>query len=205
MKLLIIVGTVALKSLVREGIIMLVRRLLCLLALLATTGCFTFFPAEKLRLDRVHFGAERVEKVFFDSEKYDLKVSGKRLILELVEQMKHNKDMYLTVVGHTDAVGPDEYNLALGEKRANAVKAFIVSCDKSLETRVSTYTRGKSEPEVLVYSSDKNAEDAYSHNRRAVITVRFASNSGNVDVDSMSHLVFSASQHVARSGAVKVK
>ncbi|WP_334413506.1 OmpA family protein [Anaplasma bovis] len=176
---------------------MLVRRLLCLLALFATAGCFTFFPTEKLRLDRVHFGAERVEKVFFDSEKYDLKVSGKRLILELVEQMKYNKDMYLTVVGHTDAVGTDEYNLALGEKRANAVKEFIVSCDKSLATRVVTYTKGKSEPEVLVYSSDStDAEDAHSHNRRAVITVKFVSK-GEAGMGDMSHLVLQATQQPA--------
>ncbi|MDD9362033.1 MAG: OmpA family protein, partial [Anaplasma sp.] len=100
---------------------------------------------------------------------------GKKVILELVEQLKQYDSMRLVVIGHADATGTEEYSLALGEKRANAVKQFIIGCDKSLAPRVTTQSRGKAEPEVLVYSTDaQEVEKANAQNRRAVIVVEFA-------------------------------
>ena len=164
-------------SLLQKGVAMLQYRLfLFLSALLIFTGCGDFFSHGKLEpsVKDVPF-TKKVEKVYFDSDKYEIKGPGKRIILELVEHMKRDSTMSLVVVGHTDSTGTDEYSMALGEKRANAVKQFILSCDRSLAPRVTVLSKGKSEPEVLVYSSDaKEIERANSQNRRAVIIVEFS-------------------------------
>ncbi|KJV67845.1 OmpA family protein [Anaplasma phagocytophilum] len=154
----------------------------CLLALLSVTSCGTLLPDSNVGVGRHDLGshrsvafAKKVEKVYFDIGKYDLKGPGKKVILELVEQLKQDDSMYLVVIGHADATGTEEYSLALGEKRANAVKQFIIGCDKSLAPRVTTQSRGKAEPEVLVYSTDaQEVEKANAQNRRAVIVVEFA-------------------------------
>ncbi|MFV9838552.1 MAG: OmpA family protein [Aaplasma endosymbiont of Hyalomma asiaticum] len=152
------------------------RLFLLLSALLVVAGCGDFFSHGKLesRVERVAF-TKKVEKVYFDSDKYEIKGPGKRMILELVEHMKRDNTMSLVVIGHADSTGTEEYSMALGEKRANAVKQFILGCDRSLAPRVAVQSRGKSEPEVLVYSSDaKEVERANAQNRRAVIVVEFA-------------------------------
>ncbi|ASI47800.1 MAG: OmpA family protein [Anaplasma ovis] len=144
---------------------------LCFLASLSVTGC-GLFSKEKVGIDvvGVPFSAGRVEKVYFDFNKYEIKGSGKKVLLGLVERMKANKRSTLLIIGHTDSRGTEEYNLALGERRANAVKEFILGCDRSLSPRISTQSRGKAEPEVLVYSSDfKEAEKAHAQNRRVVL------------------------------------
>ena len=144
---------------------------LCFLVLLSVTGC-GLFSKEKVDIDvvGVPFSAGRVEKVYFDFNKYEIKGSGKKVLLSLVERMKADKRSTLLIVGHTDSRGTEEYNLALGERRANAVKEFILGCDRSLSQRISTQSRGKAEPEVLVYSSDfKEAERAHAQNRRVVL------------------------------------
>ncbi|ACZ49107.1 putative outer membrane protein OmpA [Anaplasma centrale str. Israel] len=144
---------------------------LCLLASLAVTGC-ELFNKEKVNIDigGVPLSAGRVEKVYFDFNKYEIKGSGKKVLLGLVERMKADKMSTLLIVGHTDSRGTEEYNLALGERRANAVKEFILGCDRSLSPRISTQSRGKAEPEILVYSSDfKEAEKAHAQNRRVVL------------------------------------
>nr|QDH43981.1 outer membrane protein [Anaplasma marginale]QDH44008.1 outer membrane protein [Anaplasma marginale] len=146
---------------------------LCFLASFAVTGC-GLFSKEKVGMDivGVPFSAGRVEKVYFDFNKYEIKGSGKKVLLGLVERMKADKRSTLLIIGHTDSRGTEEYNLALGERRANAVKEFILGCDRLLSPRISTQSRGKAEPEVLVYSSDfKEAEKAHAQNRRVVLIV----------------------------------
>ncbi|WP_262997897.1 OmpA family protein [Anaplasma capra] len=137
------------------------------------TGCH-LFSKEKVGIDvgGVSFSAGGVEKVYFDFNKYEIRGSGKKVLLSLVERMKADKGSTLLIVGHTDSRGTEEYNLALGERRANAVKEFLVGCDRSLSPRIFTQSRGKAEPEILVYSSDfKEAEKAHAQNRRVVLVM----------------------------------
>ena len=156
------------------------RLFLLLSALLGITGCGDFFSHRRLEpgVERVAF-TKKVEKVYFDSDKYEIKGPGKRIILELVEHMKRDNTMSLVVIGHADSTGTEEYSMALGEKRANAVRQFVLGCDRSLAPRVTVQSRGKTEPEVLVYSSDaKEVERANAQNRRAVIVVEFSRGTG---------------------------
>ncbi|MGN7678891.1 MAG: OmpA family protein [Anaplasma sp.] len=145
------------------------------LTLLATGGCILFGSSrEKVEVDvsGVFTNATRIEKIYFDFNKYEIRGEGKKALLNLVERMKEDAGITLIVIGHTDSRGTEEYNLALGERRANAVREFIVGCDRSLASRVSTQSRGKAEPEILVYSSDfKEAERAHAQNRRVVVVI----------------------------------
>ncbi|QJC27395.1 OmpA family protein [Anaplasma platys] len=121
-----------------------------------------------------HF-ANKVEKVYFDAGECKLRESSKRVLLGLIEKVKKRKGVRLTIIGHADSSGEEECNIALGKKRADAVKQFIVEHDKSLASRITTHTKGRSEPEVLVYSKDeREIEKAYTQNRRVVIIVEFA-------------------------------
>src|SRR3546814_3201658 len=73
-----------------------------------------------------------------------------------------NPNVRVTVEGHADERGTRDYNLALGERRANAAKNYLVSLGVP-ESRISTISYGKERPEAL--GSD---ESAWAQNRRAV-------------------------------------
>src|SRR3546814_6894164 len=78
-----------------------------------------------------------------------------------------NPNVRVTVEGHADERGTRDYNLALGERRANAAKNYLVSLGVP-ESRISTTSYGKERPEAL--GSD---ESAWAQNRRAVtVTVQ---------------------------------
>lgn len=159
------------------------RSLLWMLLVFACSGCFFTKTGNSTRgIGAIYSGenagahfAHKVEKVYFDPGKYELKESSKRVLLELVEKIRKEKGVHITLVGHADAHESETCNAELSEQRANAVKQFIVGHDKSLAQRITTYAKGKSEPEVLVYSKDRREiEKAYTQNRRVVIVVEFA-------------------------------
>ena len=79
--------------------------------------------------------------------------------------LKYTKAGCLTIEGHCDERGTREYNLALGEKRAQAVKNYMTSLGIS-SSQISTISFGKERPAV-VGSND----GAWSQNRRSVTTV----------------------------------
>ncbi|MGN7661107.1 MAG: OmpA family protein [Anaplasma sp.] len=156
----------------------MLRRLLTVcfcLTLLATGGCILFGSGREkvgVGVSGVFANAKRVEKIYFDFNKYEIRGEGRKALLNLVGLMKEDAGITLTIIGHTDSRGTEEYNLALGEMRANAVREFIIGRDESLAPRVYTQSRGKAEPEVLVYSSDfKEAERAHAQNRRVVVVI----------------------------------
>jgi len=102
------------------------------------------------------------DRVFFDYDKSSLKPEGKDQLTKWVAFLKKYPNDQLLVEGHTDERGTREYNLALGEKRANAVKEFLVA--NGVETaRLKTVSYGKERPAVL-----GSNEAAYAQNRRAV-------------------------------------
>ncbi|MCP9265869.1 Outer membrane protein pal-like [Dirofilaria immitis] len=71
-------------------------------------------------------------------------------MLDIMEVLQNNPDMKVTVTGHTDNRGSYEYNVTLGERRADAAKKFMVSCTSYLENRIKTASRGETEPLVYV-------------------------------------------------------
>ncbi len=102
----------------------------------------------------------------FDFDKSNLKSEGVATLNKLAQDIKKMKLEVVIIVGYTDSVGTDAYNIALGQRRANAVKAFLTNDGGVEATRVYTESKGKADP----VASNATAEGR-SKNRRAVIEV----------------------------------
>ena len=102
----------------------------------------------------------------FDFDKSNLKSEGVATLNKLAQDIKKMKLEVVIIVGYTDSVGTDAYNIALGQRRANAVKAFLTNAGGVEATRVYTESKGKADP----VASNATAEGR-AKNRRAVIEV----------------------------------
>jgi peptidoglycan-associated lipoprotein len=99
--------------------------------------------------------------VHFGYDKANLDAKSKKEISTNVDWMKKNPNTRVQIEGHCDSRGTIEYNVALGERRANAVKAYMVSSGINAE-RLSTISYGKEKP-----LATGDSESAWSQNRRA--------------------------------------
>lgn len=99
--------------------------------------------------------------VHFGYDKSSLDASSKKDIATNVDWMKKHAGVKVQIEGHCDSRGTIEYNVALGERRANAVKAYMVSLGVAAD-RLSTISYGKEKP-----IANGDSEDAWSKNRRA--------------------------------------
>ena len=105
------------------------------------------------------------DRVFFDYDQYDLKPEAQAQLERQAAWLQQFPAVTLTVEGHCDERGTREYNLALGERRANAVTNYLVALGVD-PNRLQTISYGKERPEVL--GAD---ESAWAQNRRAVSLV----------------------------------
>ena len=105
------------------------------------------------------------DRVFFGYDSSDLDSDALELLQDQVAWLKQNADVSVTIEGHCDERGTREYNLALGEKRAQAVKNYLIGLGINPD-RVSTISYGKERPAV-VGSND----GAWAQNRRSVTVV----------------------------------
>jgi peptidoglycan-associated lipoprotein len=102
-----------------------------------------------------------LKTVHFGYDKSTLDESAKREIAANAEWMKKNPSAKVQIEGHCDARGTIEYNVALGERRANTVKSYMISSGVSAD-RLSTISYGKEKPLMT-----GDSEEAYGKNRRA--------------------------------------
>tara|TARA_B100000700_G_scaffold303870_1_gene375884 strand:+ start:1041 stop:1589 length:549 start_codon:yes stop_codon:yes gene_type:complete len=105
------------------------------------------------------------DRVFFNYDSSELDSDAQELLQDQVAWLKQYSDVSVIIEGHCDERGTREYNLALGEKRAQAVKNYLISLGISSD-RVSTISYGKERPAV-VGSND----GAWAQNRRSVTIV----------------------------------
>ena len=102
------------------------------------------------------------DKVFFGTDSYDLDATAKGTLDAQAAWLVQYGQVKITIEGHCDERGTREYNLALGDRRANAAKNYLVS--KGVDaSRISTISYGKERPAV-----EGSSEDAWAQNRRAV-------------------------------------
>jgi OOP family OmpA-OmpF porin len=101
----------------------------------------------------------------FDFDKSVVKPEGKAVLDKLVQQAKDLNLEVIVAVGHTDSVGTDAYNQKLSERRAAAVKAYLVS--KGIAAN-RIYTEGKGEKSPV---ADNKSKDGRSKNRRVEVEV----------------------------------
>lgn len=100
--------------------------------------------------------------IYFDTDRYNIDSADIAALQGQAQWMLQYPNKRATIEGHSDERGTRDYNLALGERRANAAKNYLVSLGVDA-SRLSTVSYGKERPEAL--GSD---ESAWSRNRRAV-------------------------------------
>ena len=105
------------------------------------------------------------DRVLFDYDSSELSVEAKLTLDKQSRFLRVNSDLTFTIEGHCDERGTREYNLALGEKRATAVRDYLVIEGISPD-RIRVISYGKEKPAV-VGSNDMS----WSKNRRAVTTI----------------------------------
>ena len=105
------------------------------------------------------------DRVFFKYDSSELDRGQKELLQDQVAWLKQYSNVSVIIEGHCDERGTREYNLALGEKRAQSVKNYLISLGISSD-RISTISYGKERPAV-VGSND----GAWAQNRRSVTLV----------------------------------
>jgi peptidoglycan-associated lipoprotein len=105
------------------------------------------------------------DRVFFDFDKSDIKPEGRTTLQRQADWLKQYPNVTVTVEGHCDERGTREYNLALGERRATAVKKMLVALGVPAN-RVSTISYGKERPAVV-----GSTEAAWAQNRRGVTVI----------------------------------
>ena len=111
------------------------------------------------------FLAEVGDRVFFDFDKYNLKAEARATLEKQVAWLKKWPAVTVTIEGHADERGTREYNLALGERRANSVKDYLVALGIN-PNRIKTISYGKERPVAL-----GSNEAAWAQNRRGVTTI----------------------------------
>ncbi len=105
--------------------------------------------------------ASPLKDIYFDFDSYALTAEALPLLKEIGTWLNRNKSVQLSVEGHCDERGTTEYNMALGQKRADAVKEQLVRLGIDGK-RLRTISYGKEAPAVPGHD-----EEAWSKNRRA--------------------------------------
>jgi|TARA_B110000438_G_scaffold237238_1_gene234570 peptidoglycan-associated lipoprotein len=145
------------------------RLFIVLLAGIALTACATQKKVGMLTGD-VYSGTDTVEylasgvkdRVFFATNKSTLTTASRDTLRKQAAFMRKKKNQSFSIEGHADERGTREYNLALGERRANAVKDYLMTYGIS-GSRLSVISYGKERP----VNSGSNPL-AWSQNRRSV-------------------------------------
>ncbi|MDH5187979.1 MAG: peptidoglycan-associated lipoprotein Pal [Rhodospirillaceae bacterium] len=106
------------------------------------------------------------DRVLFDFDKYELKQESRYTLQQQAAWLAANEGVNITIEGHADERGTREYNLALGERRAQAAADYLMVLGVS-KGRISTVSYGKERPE-----DPASNETAWAKNRRAVSVVK---------------------------------
>jgi len=105
------------------------------------------------------------DRIFFDLNKYKIRADAQKILQAQAKWLKQRSSLSITVEGHCDERGTREYNLALGERRANAVKDYLVALGVSA-SRIMTISYGEERPVALGHN-----ESAWAQNRRGATKV----------------------------------
>ena len=142
---------------------------LIMLACLALSACATKKVQNQMQGD-VYTGTDTVEylasgvpdRVFFATNESVLTTASRDTLRKQAEWLRKNSKINVVLEGHADERGTREYNLALGERRANAAKDYLMTYGISGK-RISVISYGKEKP-----VNPKSSPIAWSQNRRSV-------------------------------------
>ena len=103
---------------------------------------------------------------FFDFDSFMLRDDAKAALDKDAKLLRDNVDVNITIEGHCDERGTVEYNLALGEKRANSARDYLVNAGVPV-ARIQTVSYGKERP-----FAEGHDESAWAQNRRSHFVLR---------------------------------
>ena len=143
--------------------------LLVIFATLLLSACSTAKKSGDIDGD-VYTGSETVkylasgvtDRIFFATNKSSLTTASRSTLRKQATYLRKNKDLSVTIEGHADERGTREYNLALGERRANAARDYLMTYGISGK-RISVISYGKEKP-----VNPASTPLAWSQNRRSV-------------------------------------
>ena len=105
------------------------------------------------------------DRVFFAFDRSDITPEARLILDRQADWLRRYPNVTVTIEGHCDERGTREYNLALGERRAQAAKNVLAASGISA-SRISTISYGKERPAVV-----GSSEESYAQNRRAVTVI----------------------------------
>ncbi|MDW7680517.1 MAG: peptidoglycan-associated lipoprotein Pal [bacterium] len=118
-------------------------------------------PAEKSSIKEI---GEFID-INFDFDKYELRLDAREILARHARILKEQTKIHLLIEGHCDEWGTVEYNLALGERRANAVRNYLINYGID-PLRISTISYGKEKP-----LDPRRTAEAWAKNRRATFVI----------------------------------
>lgn len=124
-------------------------------------GSSNLFSEEQARLQMQELQKENT--LYFGHDKYDISADFTQMLDAHTTFLRNNISYKVTIEGHADERGTPEYNIALGERRANSVKMYLQG-KGVLADQISIVSYGKEKPAVLGHDAA-----AYAKNRRVVL------------------------------------
>lgn len=122
--------------------------------------------AEEMRKEQTATALAALQDIFFTFDSWKITEEGQQALSFDAQWLKDNQEKRLTVEGHCDERGTQAYNLVLGEKRARAVRAYLVELGVAAD-RVTVASLGKERP-----FCQEHAESCYQQNRRVHVVLR---------------------------------
>jgi len=119
-----------------------------------------------LKCCRKEFVVIHSEEVYFAFNSSALDAASKAKLDVVADQLKGDPDYIIEIAGHTDAIGNNDYNIILGQKRADAVRVYLVDTHHIAFTRIAIRSGGEDEP-----IADNDTDGGRSKNRRATVSV----------------------------------
>lgn len=119
--------------------------------------------AERAKAEAKKF---KLEDIHFDLDKYDIKDKDREILSNLADWLSKNKSVKIEIEGHCDERGTNEYNLALGERRATNAKKYLVSLGIDA-SRIGTISYGEEKPLCT-----ESSEECWFRNRRGHFVIK---------------------------------
>lgn len=132
----------------------------------AGTSTGTAMPAGPAAGSVAEFQQVVGDRVFFDFDQYTLSPEARGTLMRQAQWLNQYSNYTLALEGHCDERGTREYNLALGERRANSVREYLIGQGVT-PSRLTTISYGKERP-----SCSQAAETCWAQNRRGVSVPR---------------------------------
>jgi len=127
-------------------------------------GAGTVIPA--LPAPQAFLETAALRNIYFDFDKYEIRPGDALILEENAKWLKASADTVVLIEGHCDERGTNEYNLALGERRAKATQNYLVSLGIAA-SRITTISYGEERPVCT-----ERAESCWAQNRRAHFLVK---------------------------------